>query len=139
MTESGTIVERRDVGRIVKVRIQRNARCAGCSGCVETNGRYYVLARNEMGARMGDSVRVEVAENAGLLLVSALVFGVPMLLFFLGLIISRNLGYADGVSALVGVGCALLWYGGLAPAFARRRRRGLWPDAHVIETSQRTA
>ena len=112
--------------------------CAGKSSC-STLGAWNqrtleLLVYNDLGAKVGDEVVVEVADS--LVLKSAYrLYGLPMLLFFaagiLAYVMSHYLGIGqpDLWAALSGLVAVLGYY--LSGAFHARGEEGL--DAHIVQ------
>ena len=112
--------------------------CAGNSSC-STLGAWNqrtleLLVYNDLGAKVGDEVVVEVADS--LVLKSAYrLYGLPMLLFFaagiLAYITSQyfGMGNPDLWAALSGLGAVLVYY--LSGAFNRRGEEGL--NARIVQ------
>lgn len=89
------------------------AKCGGCGG-LETQ-TLYVTARNHTAAQVGDRVLLE-GETGRVLGFAALVYLLPLILFFVGYGVGSLLQKGAGVSALcgglmfvLGILCAM-WY-----------------------------
>lgn len=111
------------------------ARCGG--GCAELTrtGPVSVLARNPVGAQPGDRVVVE-SSSKSILGFAAVVYLLPLVLFFAGYFAACALGAGEGGAMAAGGGCFAL---SLAIAvFADRRaakRRGeLFSIVSVLST-----
>jgi sigma-E factor negative regulatory protein RseC len=91
-----------------EVFLQRQSACSGdchkCSGCGAATETVQVVARNDIGAKPGDRVYVE-AENRRMFKVIAVVYCVPLCLFFLGYFLGQALNF---LPALLGGGLFLL-------------------------------
>lgn len=94
----------------------RESACSGdchkCSGCGAAKETLLLTVQNNIGARVGDTVRIESA--SGPVLVGAAVFYVvPMVLFFLGYFLGESLwkfGALFGcVAFAAGIGIAVLY------------------------------
>ncbi len=99
-----------------KVMHIRESACSGdchkCSGCGAAKETLFLTARNAIGARPGDMVRIE--SETGPVLAGAVVFYmVPMILFFLGYYIGETLwtlgGLAGGIGFALGIGIAVIY------------------------------
>jgi len=112
--------------------------CAGKSSC-STLGAWNqrtleLLVYNDIGAKVGDEVVIEVPDS--LVLKSAYrLYGLPMLLFFAAGILAYvtsqhfSMGKPDLWAALSGLGAVLAYY--LSGAFSTRGEEGL--DAHIVQ------
>lgn len=88
--------------------------CGSCGGCGAAKETLLVRAKNDAGARPGDRVVVET-ETGSVLLSAALVYLVPLLLFFLGWFGFASLSWAQGLGG--GIGFLL----GIVPVLLRNR------------------
>ncbi len=99
-------------GRHAEVFLQRQSACSGdchkCSGCGAATETVRVVALNTIGARPGDMVYVE-AENRRLFAVIAMVYCLPLLLFFVGYFAGQALDFLPGLlgGLLFALGVAL--------------------------------
>ncbi len=93
---------RREVGTVVGTRedlavvsLARGRYCEGCGSCCVAAGEASMLAeaRNPVGARVGDRVEVEIPVKAALK-AAYLLYGIPLLVFLLGLGAGGALGNA---------------------------------------------
>lgn len=78
----------------------------GCSELART-GPVTVLARNPLNARPGNRVVVE-SSSARILGYAAVVYLLPLALFFVGYFIAQSLGAGEGMSAAAGCACFAL-------------------------------
>lgn len=82
----------------------RESACSGdchkCSGCGAAREAVVFTADNPIGARMGDLVRVE-SETAPVLKAAAVLYVIPLVLFFLGYYLGSLMG---GLGAIIGGG-----------------------------------
>lgn len=84
--------------------------CSQCGGgCAELTrtGPVTVLARNPVGARPGDRVVVESATKS-ILGFAAVVYLLPLVLFFAGYLIAHALGAGEGAALAIGGVCFAL-------------------------------
>lgn len=109
------------------------ARCGG--GCAELtrSGPVTVLARNPVGARPGDRVVVE-SSSRSILGFAAVVYLLPLALFFAGYFIASALGAGEGAALATGGGCFALAVGiaVLADRRAAKRSRELFSIVSVL-------
>ncbi len=97
------------------IRIRESA-CSGdchkCSGCGAAQQTMLFTAQNPIGARVGDTVIVSAA-SAPVLKAAAVLYLLPLLLFFAGYIAGAcigNLGIWFGaLGFLLGIGCVVLY------------------------------
>lgn len=114
------IVEvKRDLGGgFAEVLLERQSACSGdchhCSGCGAVRETLLVRARNPIGARVGEKVVVE-SDTRSILTSAAVLYLVPILLFFLGYALGVKISAAPGL--LGGAGFVL----GFLPALLRNR------------------
>lgn len=110
----------------VEVKVRRISACASAHNCgscdhcsfLENAPEIVVVAEDPCGAGVGDTVTVETA-TARVLGAAALLYIVPLALFFLGYFIGGSLGWGEGAAiALGGAGFFL----GLLGAFLLDRR-----------------
>lgn len=103
----------------VEVKVRRTSACAGAHNCgscdhcsmMENAPEIVVVARNEKGAREGDTVVVESATSS-VLGAAAVLYIVPLALFFLGYFLGLGLGWTEGSAiGLGGAGFALGLFG----------------------------
>lgn len=107
MTQTAVVTQ--VIGNKARVQVRRISACAhNCEECggacseVMKSGPVSVLAKNPLGARQGD--RVVVASDTGSILrLAALVYLLPIVLFFLGYFASRPFAGSEGLA--IGAGC----------------------------------
>ena len=110
----------------VEVKVRRTSACASAHNCgscdhcsfMENAPEITVVAEDHHGAKVGDTVTVETA-SARVLGAAALLYIVPLILFFLGYFIGARLGWAESKAIALGGGGFLL---GLLGAFVLDRR-----------------
>ncbi len=99
-----------------RVMLIRESACSGdchkCSGCGAAKETLFLTAKNAIGARPGDMVRIESA--TGPVLAGATVFYVvPLVLFFLGYFLGETLwtlgALIGGLGFLGGIGLAVVY------------------------------
>ena len=100
MTQQGTIKKLLPGGR-AEVEVTRRSACghdcAKCGGCggLETQ-TLYVTARNHTDAGIGDRVLIE-GETGRVLGLAALVYMLPLVLFFIGYAIAAAMSLSEGL------------------------------------------
>lgn len=125
MTQVAT-VERILDGEHAEISVPRKSACGHdceeCAGCGVSGASVHAKARNPIGAQPGEKVVVE-SDTGKMLKIVALVYMTPVVLFFLGYLLSMPFfppllsGVAGGVGFLAGILAAV--------AYDRRlRRRG---------------
>lgn len=110
----------------VEVRVRRTSACASAHNCgscdhcsfMENAPEIKVVAEDPCGAAVGDTVTVESA-SARVLGAAALLYIVPLILFFVGYFAGGGLGWSEAGAIALGGGGFLL---GLLGAFALDRR-----------------
>ena len=117
MTQNATVLQILEDGR-ARIVVARQSACAHdcsqCGGCGATVKPVYALAVNEIGAAAGDRVEVESSSRT-VLLSAAVVYLLPILLFFAGYFLlqghaGEGLAYAGGgCGFLLGLLAAVLW------------------------------
>ncbi|GEM_PF-200119 len=116
-SENGVFSNMEELGKVVKVNGNRaevevvpGKAChhCGASGLCNWGGKKVklVTARNEIGARTGDSVILETTEP-GSSYSALLVFGMPVVLMIAGIIIGTRIGGDLLAAVLAGVGLAI--------------------------------
>ncbi|MEO0083356.1 MAG: SoxR reducing system RseC family protein [candidate division WOR-3 bacterium] len=107
MQEIGKIIE--IIGDIAKIEITPSG---GCAHCAQFNlchpwgqNKKVIELKNTINGQIGDTVKIEIKENARLLSIG-LVFGLPTILFITGLVIGNFLKN-EKLGAVFG-GCGLV-------------------------------
>ena len=107
------IIQNNPDGTAMAVHVRESA-CSGdchkCSGCGAAKETIFLTVRNGIGARVGDTVRIESATGP-VLMGAAVFYVIPMVLFFLGYFLGENLwqlgpavgclGFALGIAGAV--------------------------------------
>lgn len=117
MVEKGKVI--RLEGKSARVEIRRvsacGESCASCKGGCETTNTY-VDAGNQLGAKAGDYVEIEMSTKTFLSAV-ALTYGLPLIMLFVGILsggaLSKSLGLnvnTDIASVMLGFGLMALSY-----------------------------
>ena len=88
MIQKAKVIGELDDG-MVQIEVQRQSACGGrcehCKGCPAPTQRIQAVAVNEVAAQEGDMVNVE-AKTGQILLAAAIVYLLPLILFFGGMI-----------------------------------------------------
>ena len=112
MTQTAVVTE--VMGNKARVQVKRVSACAhdcercggGCSEMMKS-APVSVLAVNQLGAEPGDRV-VVASDTRSILGAAALVYLLPILLFFIGYFIAGAAGAAEGTALWMGGGCFAL-------------------------------
>lgn len=127
MTQNA-VVKRLVAGR-AEIEVHRVSACGhNCEecggGCAELtrSGPVVVLASNPLGAQPGDRVLVE-SSSKSILGFAAVIYLLPLVLFFAGYGIGKVLGAAEGAALLAGGACFLLAVGAAVVLDRRLGRR----------------
>ncbi len=96
---------------LAKVRVDKKDECDKCGMCMFPKGASKVLidAVNEVGAEVGDTVKIEVKPKAKTLGI-ILVFLVPLLLILISAFITFHLSKNEYLIALVSLLTLCFWY-----------------------------
>ena len=94
----------------------RQSACSGdchkCSGCGAAKESVVITARNPIGAQPGDNVVIEAASGP-VLAAAAVLYMLPLALFFLGYLVGENLWQKGpiigGVGFALGIAAAVLY------------------------------
>ena len=126
MRESGVIISAR--GAFVNIQIERGEKCGECSACfIDTSGKMQVEARNDIGAKIGDRVEVEI-EPKRVVGHSFLIFVFPILMMIAGYFVAlqfRTIGDTGEGPGIVGAFTALLLSFGILRIFD-----SVWKSRH---------
>lgn len=123
MTQNGVVTKLLD-GGMAEVAVERGTACGGhcdsCEACVYAS-RLVVAAENSIYAAPGERVVLE-SETKRIMGAAALVYLLPVALFFAGYAIAAAGGLKEGVCILASlIGMAL--GGGIAVVFGRRSKK----------------
>ena len=122
MTQTG-VVTRLLQGGGAEVAVERGTACGGhCDGC-ETciyAKRLLIEADNDIYAKPGDRVILE-SETGSVLGAAAMIYLLPVLLFFAAYAVAAAAGLREGLCVLISLAGAAL--GGVLAALLGRRRR----------------
>ena len=110
MTQTVRVKFVSDDGSATVIHVRQSA-CSGdchkCSGCGAVEQKLQFTAGNPIGARPGDIVRVRTASGP-VLLGAAMLYLLPLLLFFLGYLAAQVLWYKGILGGVVGFAMGLL-------------------------------
>jgi sigma-E factor negative regulatory protein RseC len=93
-TEQGLVIEVTD--SIAKIRVGRHSDCKNCGACPGSNS-IIVNAKNEIGAKPGQRVVIEVRET-NVLGAAFIVFVLPLIALFIGVMLGGLVGKYTGVN-----------------------------------------
>lgn len=89
-----------------EIEVQRQSACghdcASCGGCGAPQERIQAVAKNQVNAKVGDIVTIE-GENREIMRMAAVVYTIPLILFFVFFVLASLCGLGEGVSG--GLGC----------------------------------
>lgn len=108
MSEFGTVIAFK--GKLAQVEIPRSERCRGCHACTPLNGKdsMTLFAINDCGAHIGDQVEIQIRES-GELSASLLLYGAPLAVFLLGILIF-NYFFSETVALLLSLALIAVSY-----------------------------
>ena len=137
--EPGEVVEVRDGSAIVSMAAAAHAQCGSCGMCkmAEDGERRLTAVRAPEGVQPGDKVTVEIpvpgpAQSA------AILFLVPLVIFIGGLLAAEQLRASGvipgggGLSVLVALGLAVLWYVAVG-MYDRHLRRSAEHQPRIVD------
>ena len=105
MLETGRVVEAG--GENIKVRVEQKEECKACKACVfKDNGRV-VTVPNTIGAKEGDEVGLEISEAANRLS-TMIVFGLPLIMLAVGILIGKLCFEAEWAMFVFGFGMLIV-------------------------------
>lgn len=112
MTQTAVVTQL--IGDKARIEVTRMSACAhncaecggGCSEMMKS-GPVSVLARNPLGAKPGDRV-VVASSTSSILGAAALVYLLPLLLFFIGYFVAQGMGAGEGTCIAAGGICFVL-------------------------------
>jgi len=99
-------------GQLVKVEIEPKGACSHCSAkviCNPSGNKMYTEAINERGAKVGDTVRLEMNPRS-VIFAAFLIFIFPIIAFGIGFAILRLITKTDSVSVLGGIGFLVIYF-----------------------------
>ncbi len=101
MREKGKVVEMADF--IAKISLEPSEACKDCPSCnfCRPSGSTRIIeVENRIGAQVGDEVFIEISHKKSLIAI-LLLFGVPVLLGLIGLVVGAH--YSEGYSVFLGI------------------------------------
>ena len=88
-----------------EIEVQRQSACghdcAKCGGCGAPLERIRAVAENAVGAQVGDTVTIE-GESQQIMKAAAIVYMIPLILFFVFFAAARILGQGEGIASAAG-------------------------------------
>lgn len=92
-------------GKTVEIEVQRQSACghdcSKCGGCGAPLERIQAVAVNAVGARVGDIVTIE-GESGEIIKTAAIVYMIPLILFFAFFAAASLLGAGEGIAGVAG-------------------------------------
>ena len=90
---------------VAKIKVVRSLACGECKACIlgSTENSVLLPARNEVGARQGDTVYFTAKQKPWF--ATLLLFLLPLTLLLVGLILSLAFSLGELISVAIGVGC----------------------------------
>lgn len=118
---------------MAEVEIARGSMCGeSCSNCGMCEKRQSkVMAKNTIGASVGDQVELGVSTSKGLK-AAVLVYMVPVLILIAGIVIMRWAGYSEGISLVCSFIIMTLWFLGVFVA----EKKGAFKDRILAEVTK---
>ncbi|HID93164.1 MAG TPA: hypothetical protein EYP60_03610 [bacterium (Candidatus Stahlbacteria)] len=110
MEETGKVVG--VDGELVRVEIEPKGACSHCAAraiCNPAGNKMYTEAVNEKGARVGDTVRLEMNPRSTIL-AAFLIFILPIIAFGIGFAILKLITKTDSISVLAGIGFLAIYF-----------------------------
>ena len=109
-------VVRQNPDGTAQVAVARESACSGdchkCAGCGAAKQTVFVTANNPIGAAVGDVVTLK-SESAPVLKAAAVLYMLPLVLFFPGYILGAELwqlgGLVGGLAFVLGIACAVAY------------------------------
>lgn len=101
MDETGKVIK--ISGNDATVQFERKTACKNCGMCFASSNEKNVelTLENKVGAELGDTVKVS-SNSSGVVKSMLLVYGIPLLIFFVGLIIAQVAFQNEIVTFIVG-------------------------------------
>ena len=94
---------------LAEIEVQRQSACghdcASCGGCGAPQERIQAVARNIVDAKVGDTVTVE-GENKQIMRMAAIVYTLPLVLFFAFFVVASLCSLGEGVAGALGQSAA---------------------------------
>lgn len=144
MRQVGTVVA--GDSSIAAVAVRRQASCEKCGAC-EFGSRpgVEILARNEVGAQVGDLVVIELESHA-VLTASAIVYAIPLVLMVIGFLAGPAVAHllsidvsSDAAAAVVGLGMLVVAFVGIHIYDRQAGPRQYMPRIVGIASGEETA
>jgi sigma-E factor negative regulatory protein RseC len=134
--EEGMVIETQ--GQVATIRVNKASSCAHCkAGCMEQGGFMITKGENSIGAKVGDTVLLNI--NSRMALNSSLiVFGLPLIALLLGVFIAHaiavGIGYEDHSQLISISGGAILFILSFIPIkmYDKRVSESEKSNVHII-------
>ncbi len=129
----------KEIGLITKitknecvVRFDRKAACDSCNMCLRSKDNMYVelVVENTLGAKVGDSVEVEIPDKS-VLKASFLVYIVPASAFLIGLVATKNMEDWASISIAI-VALVIAYIGVMGAERYLRKKKGFIPKMTTL-------
>jgi len=109
MTQTAVVTE--VIGNKARIQVKRVSACAhdcekcggGCSEMMKS-APVSVLAKNPLGARIGDKV-VVASDSGSILRMAVMVYVLPIILFFAGYFVARSVAFTENAAIMTGGLC----------------------------------
>lgn len=105
-----------------QIEVQRQSACghdcAKCGGCGAPLERIQAVARNKVHAQVGDVVTIE-GESKEIMRMAAVVYALPLVLFFVFFVVASLCGISEGLAG--GLGCLGLVVGSVAAVLYNKK------------------
>lgn len=106
------------------VQIERKQKCVGCNAChIASGGVMQLEVENTANAAVGDTVEIEISEKS-ITQSILIVYGIPLLLMLVGVIISSIYIKTEWIVGVIGIGALILGFvcvWALDKIFAKRK------------------
>lgn len=108
MLETGKVIKVYD--DIAEINFKRKSSCDKCKVCsLEDGSTVSIKLKNDIGVNIGDMVEVGISDKR-LTQSNLIVFGIPLLILLIGMIVANVLKLKELYSILIGVGSLVLGF-----------------------------
>lgn len=133
MSEIAIVKKVRDIE--ADVEIKRSSACERCGVCYGVGkSKMLGIAKNEVGATVGDYVKLEIVQGSPLK-AAAMVYLLPLLMFFIGYIVSSNIFEfinKDIIGMIGGIVFLILSYYIISKYEEKVKKKG-WYQLNIVE------